>query len=174
MTNILTISQLSSDLKQKDEYLAKSETKIIQLKSDLNKAKEQINVLNAEIINFKDQISKIDQKWIWLENEISEKDNHINFMKLENKMLENEKEKFLKGLPKHVTELSKAKLLPIEVYNKIQWSKEQYEKLVIHEKYLERKTMLLKDLYTQSLYNKKSKWNDIHITSDSDPKSIWK
>ena len=87
-------------------------------------------------------------------------------------MHENEKEKFLKGLPKHITELSMAKLLSVEVYDKIRWAQQQYEKLVVHEKYMERRSMLLKDAYTQSLYNKKSKWNDIHITSNSDPKSI--
>ena len=32
MTNMLKISQLSAELSQKDEYLGKSETKIIQLK----------------------------------------------------------------------------------------------------------------------------------------------
>ena len=159
---------------QKDDYLEKSEAKIIKLKSELASANDQIKTLVWDFTNISSLIENYKGKIIQLENEVIEKTNHNNFLKLENSIYKAEKEKLLKGLPNHITELSMAKLLPLEKYNGLNETKNKYKKLILNEKYLERNIMQLNDEFTQMIYGNNQNFNEIRITSDIDPKTKFK
>lgn len=172
LSDVMKISQLSQELTKKNEYLEKSETKIVQLKSDLSDSRQQIKDLNGEITKLRDSVEGFRQREDKFVQEITDSNNHINFLQLENTMLVKEKQKILSTCPDNISDLSAVKLIPKPEYRFLVNCQKRLKQVVRAQKNLERNAMQLNDTYTLSTYHRKMRWDDTTLTTETKPGAI--
>jgi chromosome segregation ATPase len=143
LADVMKISQLSEELTKKNEYLEKSENKIVKLKEEISEYKDQIKNLNKETSILNDVVKKLKEKEEHFIQEITDINNKVNFLQLENNMHVQQKQKFLSECPQDTRELDQLKIVPKDKYNLYKKSYKQYKILVKNMKFYERKIMSL-------------------------------
>lgn len=148
----MKISQLSQELTSKNEYLEKSEAKIVSLKSDLNDSRQQIKDLTSEVSKLKESLQFFKDREANLAQQLSDINHHTNFLQLENSMLIQQRDKLLSHCPSSTTDLSTIKMIPKPYLKHLLQSHKAHQRLIKSQRILERKTMLLNDPFTHSQY----------------------
>lgn len=143
LADVMKISQLSEELTRKNEYLEKSENKIVNLKEEISEYKDQIKNLTKEISELNDVVRKLKEKEEHFIQEITDINNKVNFLQLENNMHVQQKQKFLSECPQDAKELDELKMVPRDKYSLYKKCYKQYKTLTKNMKYYERKIMLL-------------------------------
>ena len=143
LSDIMKVSQLSEELTKKNEYLEKASSKITKLKTEIIDFQSQVKSLSCEVLTLKDVVANYKEREDESAQEITDINNHVNFLQLENGMLLKHKQKFLKACPEGIEDLDTVKVLPKQKYKMLKKSYTQYVKLVKSQRILECKNMYL-------------------------------
>jgi chromosome segregation ATPase len=161
--DVMKISQLSQELTRKTEYLEKAESKIISIKSELNNLKITLSNRENKCKELEGKVESHKSTEKDLNQQITDLNNHINFLQLENTMFSQQRQKLLNLCPEGIEDLSKMILIPKVRFKTLKKSYSMYQKISNSQKFIECKNMLSKDSFIQLKYQRKPEASHVKL-----------